>query len=110
MSASAGRAYTGCHGDMSRFVVGYLPDQCRRNLFHAVTLTVNNQRARGYYRDRDAQDFGVKSQDQADPFALSSNQTMPGKDKMEIEIAFKTLAFFAAFMAARSLTAYFKEK
>jgi len=37
-------------------------------------------------------------------------QTMPGKDKMEIEIAFKALAFFAAFMAARSLTAYFKKK
>jgi hypothetical protein len=35
---------------------------------------------------------------------------MPGKDKMEIQIAFKVLAFFAAFMAARSLTAYFKEK
>ena len=34
---------------------------------------------------------------------------MPGKDKMEIEIAFKALAFFAAFMAARSLTAYFKK-
>jgi len=31
---------------------------------------------------------------------------MPGKDKMEIEIAFKAVAFFAA----RSLTAYFKEK
>jgi hypothetical protein len=29
---------------------------------------------------------------------------------MEIQIAFKALAFFAAFMAARSLTAYFKEK
>jgi hypothetical protein len=28
---------------------------------------------------------------------------------MEIEIAFKALAFFAAFMAARSLTAYFKK-
>ena len=31
------------------------------------------------------------------------------KDKMEIEIAFKALAFFAAFMAGRSLTAYFKK-
>jgi hypothetical protein len=29
--------------------------------------------------------------------------------EMEIEIAFKALAFFAAFMAARSLTAYFKK-
>ena len=28
---------------------------------------------------------------------------------MEIEIAFLALAFFAAFMAARSLTAYFKK-
>jgi hypothetical protein len=33
----------------------------------------------------------------------------PKKDKMEIEIASKALAFFAAFMAARSLTAYFKK-
>ena len=29
---------------------------------------------------------------------------------MEIKIAFWALAFFAAFMAGRSLTAYFKEK
>ena len=28
---------------------------------------------------------------------------------MEIQIAFKALAFFAAFMAGRSLTAYFKK-
>jgi hypothetical protein len=35
---------------------------------------------------------------------------MPGKGKMEIKMAFMALAFFAAFMAARSLTAYFKEK
>jgi len=32
------------------------------------------------------------------------------KDKMEIKIAFWALAFFASFMAARSLTAYFKKK
>jgi hypothetical protein len=35
---------------------------------------------------------------------------MPGQDKMEIKIAVWALAFFAAFMAARSLTAYFREK
>jgi len=36
---------------------------------------------------------------------------LPAKeDKMEIKTAFLTLAFFAAFMAARSLTAYFKQK
>jgi len=35
---------------------------------------------------------------------------MAGKGKMEIEIALKALAFFAAFMAARSLTAYFEKK
>jgi hypothetical protein len=29
---------------------------------------------------------------------------------MEVAIAFKALAFFAAFMAARSLTAYLKDK
>jgi hypothetical protein len=33
-----------------------------------------------------------------------------GKYKMEIKIAFWALAFFAAFMAARSLMLYFKEK
>ena len=32
------------------------------------------------------------------------------KDKMEVQFAFLALAFFAAFMAARSLTAYFKQK
>ena len=32
------------------------------------------------------------------------------KDKMEVEFAFLALAAFAAFMAARSLTAYFKKK
>jgi hypothetical protein len=42
--------------------------------------------------------------------AFIQGQTMPGKNKMEIEIAFKALAFFAAFMAARSLTAYFKKQ
>jgi hypothetical protein len=35
---------------------------------------------------------------------------MPKKDKMEIQILFLALAFFAALMAARSLTAYFKTK
>jgi hypothetical protein len=29
---------------------------------------------------------------------------------MEIKIAFMALSFFAAFMAGRSLTAYFKKK
>jgi len=29
---------------------------------------------------------------------------------MEIQFAFLALVFFAAFMAARSLTAYFKQK
>ena len=29
---------------------------------------------------------------------------------MEVQFAFLALAFFAAFMAARSLTAYFKQK
>ena len=29
---------------------------------------------------------------------------------IEIKIAFLALAFFAAFMAARSLTAYFKQR
>jgi hypothetical protein len=33
---------------------------------------------------------------------------MPKKDKMEFEITFLAVAFFAAFMAALSLTAYFK--
>jgi hypothetical protein len=37
-------------------------------------------------------------------------QTMPKKDNMEVQFAFLALAFFAAFMAARSLTAYFKKK
>ena len=35
---------------------------------------------------------------------------MPKGTKMEIKIAFLALAFFAAFMAARSLTAYFKKR
>jgi hypothetical protein len=37
-------------------------------------------------------------------------QTMQNQDKMEIKIAFWALAFFAAFMAGRSLTAYLKQK
>ncbi|MGC2712261.1 MAG: hypothetical protein WA366_02680 [Pseudolabrys sp.] len=41
---------------------------------------------------------------------IIQGQTMPKKDKMEIKIAFLALAFFAAFMAGRSLTAYFKQK
>jgi hypothetical protein len=40
---------------------------------------------------------------------IIQGQAMPKRDKMEIEIAFKALAFFAAFMAGRSLTAYFKK-
>jgi hypothetical protein len=35
---------------------------------------------------------------------------MPKKDKMEIKIAFWALTSFAAFMAARSLTAYLQKK
>jgi hypothetical protein len=35
---------------------------------------------------------------------------MPDRTKMEIAIAFKALAFFAAFMAVLSLTAYFFRK
>ena len=41
---------------------------------------------------------------------IIQGQTMPKKAKMEIKIAFLALAFFAAFMAGRSLTAYFKQK
>jgi hypothetical protein len=41
---------------------------------------------------------------------IIQGQTTPKKDRMEIQIAFLVLAFFAAFMAARSLTAYFKKK
>jgi len=41
---------------------------------------------------------------------IIQGQTMPKKDKMEVQFAFLALAFFAAFMAARSLTAYFKKK
>jgi len=40
---------------------------------------------------------------------IIQGQTMSKKDRIEIEIAFKALAFFAAFMAGRSLTAYFKK-
>jgi hypothetical protein len=43
-------------------------------------------------------------------FRIIQRQTMPKKDKMEIQIAFLALAFFAAFMAGRSLMAYFKKK
>ena len=35
---------------------------------------------------------------------------MPGKVKMEIKIAFWAFVIFAAFMAGRSLTAYFQKK
>jgi hypothetical protein len=41
---------------------------------------------------------------------IIQGQTMPKGTKMEIKIAFWTLACFAAFMAARSLTAYFKQR
>jgi hypothetical protein len=41
---------------------------------------------------------------------IIQGQTMPKGTKMEIKIAFWALAFFAAFMAARSLTAYFKQR
>ena len=40
---------------------------------------------------------------------IIQGQTMSKKDRIEIEIAFKAIAFFAAFMAGRSLTAYFKK-
>jgi hypothetical protein len=78
------------------------------------------------------QNYGLKSQDRAGPVVLSTppaqrssqqrdcrsrmrpriiqGQTMPKRDKMEIQFAFLALAFFAAFMAARSLTAYFEKK
>ena len=73
------------------------------------------QRSRARRRQRAEmrqQNFGLKSQDQAGPFHIKqqSDRTMSGKDKMEIKIAFLALAFFAAFMAARSLTAYFQKK
>jgi len=35
---------------------------------------------------------------------------MPERHKMEIKIAFWALVTFAAFMAGRSLTAYFQKK
>jgi hypothetical protein len=37
-------------------------------------------------------------------------QIIQGQTMMEIKIAFVALAFFGAFMAARSLTAYFKQR
>ena len=43
-------------------------------------------------------------------FKQQSNRTMPGKVKMEIKIAFWAFVIFAAFMAGRSLTAYFQKK
>ena len=42
--------------------------------------------------------------------ALPHHSKADEKDKMEVQFAFLALAFFAAFMAARSLTAYFKQK
>ena len=42
--------------------------------------------------------------------ALPHHSKADEKDKMEVQFAFFALAFFAAFMAARSLTAYFKQK
>ena len=50
--------------------------------------------------------FGLRH----DVICIIQGQTMPKKDKMEIKFAFLALAFFASFMAARSLTAYFKKK
>ncbi|MGB7858842.1 MAG: hypothetical protein WBL48_23440 [Pseudolabrys sp.] len=38
------------------------------------------------------------------------SQIIQRQTMMEIKIAFLALAFFAAFMAARSLTAYFSKK
>jgi hypothetical protein len=37
-------------------------------------------------------------------------QIIQGQTMMEIKIAFVALVFFGAFMAARSLTAYFKQR
>jgi hypothetical protein len=77
------------------------------------------------------QDFGGKSQDRAGPVVLRTPpaqrseakrsaiascrvtvrfQIIQGQTMMEIKIAFVALAFFGAFMAARSLTAYFKQR
>ena len=42
----------------------------------------------------------------ADNMVTVRSQIIQGQTMMEIKIAFLALAFFAAFMAARSLTAY----
>jgi hypothetical protein len=75
--------------------------------------------------DRDAQTFGVKCQDRPGPIVQTRRKGSVARHygsppairhhsravaKVEIQIAFKVLAFFAAFMAARSLTAYLKDK
>ncbi|MGB9656237.1 MAG: hypothetical protein WCB75_13575 [Pseudolabrys sp.] len=64
-----------------------------------VLSTPPAQRSMGHRRAT----FTVRSR-------IIQGQTMPKKAKMEIKIAFLALAFFAAFMAGRSLTAYFKQK
>jgi hypothetical protein len=46
----------------------------------------------------------------ADNMVTVRSQIIQGQTMMEIKIAFLALAFFAAFMAARSLTAYFSKK
>jgi hypothetical protein len=46
----------------------------------------------------------------ADNMVTVRSQIIQGQTMMEIKIAFLALAFFAAFMAARSLTSYFSKK
>jgi hypothetical protein len=105
--------------------------ECGRNLSHAVTLTVNNQRPSASPRPRCPRlwpEITRPSRSSRFKHAASAAKLAAGvppltnaiphhsrvddaqKDKMEIQIAFLVLAFFAAFMAARSLTAYFKKK
>ena len=88
-------------------------DQCRRNLSHAVRDGVNarqyapcNKTLAGNHKTGPERGTIVPRHDAP---RIVQGQTMPKKDKMEIEIAFKALAVFAAFMAGRSLTAYFKK-
>jgi hypothetical protein len=74
---------------------------------------------RARQRDRNTQDFGIKSQDWAGPSRASPRRQTAARscpslkeqqDKVEIQIALKALLFLATFMAARSLTAYFDGK
>jgi hypothetical protein len=75
--------------------------------------------------DRDAQTFGMKCQDCSGPIVQTRRKGNVARHyrgppatphhsravaKVEIQLAFKALAFFAAFMAARSLTAYLTDK